>query len=121
MKNIDLPVDFDTGKIVQLYIDGQPRLIGDNSAKDKYHSDLLEEILRKEGIRNFPTIQLDSIPVSVPALTDGERYIVVGMGVCQKFKNVYSFDGLSMDYGIGIDTKHLEDLQTLNPEARFIS
>ena len=119
MKNIELPADFDTGKIVQLYIGGQPWLKGGKTSEGKYHYQLLEEILRKEGVNDFPTIKFDGMVI--PALTDGKKYDVVGMGVCEKFRNMYSFDGSSTDYGIGINLKHLEDLQALNPEARFIS
>lgn len=120
MKNIDLPEDFRTGKIVQLYIDNKPWLKGDKTESDKRHFQLLEEILRKEGINNFPTLSMGD--VKVPALTDGERYRVVGMGACEKFRNVYSFNGWSDDYTtrMSIDINHLQDMHGINPELEFI-
>ena len=122
MENIELPLDLVDGIIVQLYIDGQPWLKVGKARTDqginRYHGELLEEILTQHGI---PFDMVDTRNKMFPKLC-GERYEAVGMGSCQKVGNNYSFGGWSLDYSgsIEINEKHLQEMQSLNPELRFI-
>ena len=119
MKNVDLPKTFGNAKVVQLYLNNQPWLVGraDTAGNPVYHPLILEEFLIEHDIQFQRNKQF------LPVL-EGRQYRVAGMGVCSISKGTYYFGGFSESYSeleklFGIDKKHLEDFKKVNPGFRY--
>lgn len=99
---IELPED-GYYKVVQILAGGLPHLpfkrIG------YYHRNILEKFLKD---RNIPFETKEEMGKQLP-LKSGKFYEVVGMGELVRKGNKISFSGDSMDYGLGINPKHIDD------------
>jgi hypothetical protein len=103
------------GKVVQLYVDNKPYLKFPKFRLN-IHGDILRRLLDELDIPYKKVMGLYTRN-SVPAPT-GERYRVVGMGhydTDSRDRRLITFSGSSMDYGLGIDQKHLDDIVMLQP------
>ena len=114
IEDIQLP-DRGGHKVVQLYVENRPLLrIGGIMSK---HAIILEDVLQELGLSYQNTTIRD---VDVPAL-EGEKYRVVGMGVCIRTGDHVRYFGESLDYGIEIDAEHLQQCQGLvSPDIKLV-
>ncbi len=117
-KQVELPEVGHGAKVIQLYIDELPILrcgppLSTNSSVR--HATILEQVLLGYNL-SFSRISLGFS--DGPAL-EGDRYKVVGMGLCSNFGDFAYFSGDSLDYKIRIDKKHLEKIQPLIPETEL--
>jgi len=90
-------------KIVQLDINGLPYLAF--GAFETYHKNILEQKLIEMQLP-YKIVELPSSERG-PEL-EGERYSVVGMGICQRHENKIDLIGNSTDYKIKINKEHFQ-------------
>jgi hypothetical protein len=98
---------FSEAKFVQIYVDSIPILR--TSRRDEYcHKDVLKRSLEEIGINDYDFINNSSDLMILP---EGSRYGVVGMGRIRRHGDIFVLSGASLDYLLGPNEKHLEDLR----------
>lgn len=105
------PTESGEYKVVQLQLDGNPHLRFAEEELDT-HAVILMKLFMKRDIKYNEIVSRSEC--NVPAL-QGERYKIHGMGKSKidVEQKQASFYGNSFDYGIGIDTKHLDSVRPL--------
>jgi hypothetical protein len=120
-------------KVVQIFFHGKAELLFQNETM-RAHSRILENFLKKNEV---PYETIDTIPEEInrrkltpeeieekgwmiPA-THGREYNCPGMGkVNLDVENkIAYFGGSSVDYKIGIDRKHLSEIQKICSDYKF--
>ncbi len=114
VKLVDFPTRNADFRAIQLYLDEIPYLVCGDS--NKLHAFLLHDFLQKNGI-TFDTIPSPRAPPArIPALSDDNRYRVVGMGYAEIYYDIHYFqlpyDG-SRDYKIGPDKEFNQMLKEM--------
>jgi|SRR3989344_368580 len=113
------PEESEDMKVVQLSIDGNPCLrFPTKEYREGSHGAILTVTLMKNGVPYEKIVGRSE--VRIPALI-GVGYKVHGMGkakidVGQRLAHFY---GSSYDYGIGINTEHLECIRSLHPDWKI--
>lgn len=100
--------DFKLESFVQLYVNREPFFRSD----EEFHRDLLLNTLDEFDINPKFIFWGRSKPSLI-----GEGYEAVGMGRVIKYENVYSLYGDCLDYMIGPNEAHLEELIQYLPKG----
>ncbi|HLD57694.1 MAG TPA: hypothetical protein VJA47_05275 [archaeon] len=112
------PSGFAYYRVVQIYLGRQPYFRFQDE-KNEFHSRILGSTLKKLGIA-YKTVRGMLSEEDIPA-PKGKGYRAPGMGramVNPETKHVL-FNGDSMDYGLEIDKKHLDDIRPHFPDWTF--
>ena len=113
MDQIELPQDGRLYKIVQLYVDGTPRLETGSASADT-HASILERTLKELGV-SYGTIR--SLEHEIPALGGKDKpYEVVGMGYLKRELRGIVIYGRSEEYKIGVNKEHIDRCKPLIQE-----
>lgn len=125
LQDLAEPRSFQTRRVVQIYVDGDPYLYGNGGSHAETLEDFLQEFKDKTG-RDI------SEPGSIEEFWNSckekllppkaKNYQVAGMGHVElnpRKKRTLTFRGSSATYDIGIDQGHLDALREQYPEFTF--